>query len=66
MKRRIFLLHEGEKLTVMDERAYDSEDRLVDGVWWAPESTAGSFVPKVVTNLAAILQQEGFEHVESL
>jgi len=28
MKRRIFLLHEGEKLTVMDERDYDSEDRL--------------------------------------
>ncbi|MCX6064093.1 MAG: hypothetical protein NTV26_07960 [Caldiserica bacterium] len=28
MKHRIFLLHEGEKLTSMEERAYDSEDRL--------------------------------------
>jgi hypothetical protein len=28
MKRRIFLLHEGEKLTTMDEREFDSEDRL--------------------------------------
>ena len=28
MKHHIFLLHEGEKLTSMEERAYDSEDRL--------------------------------------